>query len=204
MVEMVIEHLEPTLSRWILIEYENAVRLVGRIIITNVKNERDREILSKIAVVKSERACELYDKAIILDPQASEELTPEDADKADVVVIGGILGDHPPRGRTKEMLTSTFKNPIARSIGPKQFSIDGAVFVAHMVLNRGYRLDEIEYVDGIILRRNVFGVEHTIELPYRYPIVNGRPLISDKLVEMLTTCEVELFEENVFNRIKNK
>ncbi len=204
MVEIIIENLEPILSRWVLIEYENASKLIGKIIITNVKSESDRIILSKIAVVRRERACELYDKAIILDPQAKEELTPEDASKANVAVIGGILGDHPPRGRTRTLLTRTFKEPIARNIGSKQFSIDGAAFVAHMVLNKGYRLNELEYIDGIVLKRRVFGLEHIIELPYRYPLVNGKPIISDKLVKMLTTCEVELFEELVFNRIKNK
>jgi len=35
--------------------------------------------------------------------RAEEELKPEDAEKFDLVLFGGILGDHPPRDRTETL-----------------------------------------------------------------------------------------------------
>ena len=39
-------------------------------------------------------------RVCLLDPRATEVLAPEDADKFDVFLYGGILGDDPPRDRT--------------------------------------------------------------------------------------------------------
>lgn len=37
-------------------------------------------------------------RVCLLDPSATKELSPEDGDKFDVFLFGGILGDDPPRG----------------------------------------------------------------------------------------------------------
>ena len=47
----IIEHLEPVVSKWVWIEYKHASEIAGRdkLVITNVKDPREREILSRIA-----------------------------------------------------------------------------------------------------------------------------------------------------------
>jgi len=185
-VIIVIEHLEPILSKWLLIEYKHASQIAkGNLIITNVCRKDEVSILEKIAKIRCESASELFPKAIVLDPSSNELLSPSDRELSDVFVIGGILGDHPPRGRTKALLTSKFSNPITRSLGDGQYSIDGAVYVTYKVVFEGVRLNDIPYIDGIRVLSKAGIIEHEIYLPFRYPLVNGKPLIHPELLEYL-------------------
>jgi len=187
LVLIVIEHLEECVFPWLYFEYKNAVRLIGRsnLLFTNVCREDDIKVLKSIAQVTCKSSTELFKEPIVLDPQAKEMLSPEDAKKSTVAIVGGILGDHPPRGRTKTMLTSKFENAIVRSLGPKQLSIDGAAYTAHVVLNHGIPLKEIKFIDGITIRRKIGGIVHEIHLPYRYPVLNNKPIVSIELLEHL-------------------
>lgn len=183
---IVIEHLEPKLSKWLLIEYRHSALIAGSdLLITNVCRREEAEILSKTVKTTCESASELFERAVVLDPQAKELLSPEDRELSEVFVIGGILGDHPPRGRTKELITKKMKNPIPRSLGDKQFSIDGAVYMVYKVIFEKVPLKDIPYVDGVILRSGDGFIEHEIILPYRYPIVDGKPLIHQDLLKYL-------------------
>jgi len=190
-VEVVIEHLEPYLSRWLWIEYRHASRLASsRLRFTNVKRRDHFKALSKLAPTHVESALDLYprDKLIILDPRASQPLTPTDFKGDAVVVVGGILGDHPPRGRTYKLLTSRAGGIKARSLGPHQFSIDGAVYVALKVAE-GRALEEIPVKVGVTIKAGFL----LIHLPYAYPLRRGRPLISGELIEYLKS-DVEVDE----------
>ncbi|MEM1646553.1 MAG: hypothetical protein QXL96_12010 [Ignisphaera sp.] len=180
MKKIVVEHLEPELSKWVLIEYRHAYKIAGEsLLITGIKIE---------GLPSTERRFyEIFDpsRVIILDPQAKERLRKEDLQWADAIVIGGILGDHPPRGRTKEYLSDKFPQAIKRNIGDKQFSIDGAVYIAYQMLINDKGLEEIPYTFGILITTNYRGVTNEIYLPYAYPLVNGRPLISEELIRYL-------------------
>ncbi|RLF20493.1 MAG: hypothetical protein DRN15_06150 [Thermoprotei archaeon] len=185
-VIFVIEHLEPVVSRWVWYEYLSSSRIIGRerLLISNVKDPRERAILRKIAMVSKMSILKVglpADKMLILDPKAPTLLRPDDFKEVKYVVIGGIMGDHPPRGRTWTLLTSRLPGCIARNLGPHQFSVDGAVYMAHMVMH-GYEVEEIPIRIGLEIKVNEF---LTIELPYAYPLINGRPLISKELVEYL-------------------
>ncbi|MEM2028947.1 MAG: RNA methyltransferase, partial [Candidatus Bathyarchaeia archaeon] len=129
----VIEHLEPEVGKWLYFEYMNASRIVGkdRLIFTNVKNMKDAETLSGLGTVRHESFIEIFspEKIVILDPRAPERLKPEDFAGKEAVIIGGILGDHPPRGRTRKLVTDKAPSSLSRNIGRGQFSIDGAVYV---------------------------------------------------------------------------
>lgn len=114
---------------------------------------------------------------IVLDPRASQTLTYDDLSSSKYVVIGGILGDNPPRGRTQLLITNRMP-PGVRSfnIGDGQYSIDGAVyFISYMWHHRG--LNGFTYVDGVSISTD-YG---EIFLPFRYPVVNGKPLLADGL-----------------------
>jgi len=188
---LIIEHLEPVLSRWVWIEYSNVSKIIGRnnLIITNVKQEKERKFLEKIAKkVYSESITELSlaSKYIVLDPQASNLLSLDDLRQGYPVIIGGIMGDYPPRGRTKKLLTNRLKNSIPRSLGKLQFSVDGVAYIVKTMYSEGKQLTDIPVTEGLeieVEKRN--GIVHTIYLPYGYPLVNGKPFISEELVEYL-------------------
>ncbi|MCD6096063.1 MAG: hypothetical protein J7J99_05820 [Thermoprotei archaeon] len=186
MFMFVIEHLEPVVSKWVWFEYKHASKLVGRnrLIITNVENEKEAQKLKEIAYVSRMSIADVGTnpaRILILDPKAEKELVTDDFKGIDFVVIGGIMGDHPPRGRTYDLLTKRIPNSKVRNLGKEQFSVDGAIYMALMI-SKGYKLKEIPIKVGIEIRVNEY---LTIELPFAYPLVNGRPLISKELVEYL-------------------
>ncbi len=190
---MAIEHLEPKLSRWLALEYEHSASIArGALVITNC-DPAVQALARRLGVpcyresiVELEgRLYRSRDEVIILDPQAPEPLTPEEARAAAVIVVGGILGDHPPRGRTRRLLTSRMPGARARNIGRHQFSIDGAVYVALRVVE-GARLSDIPVQVGLRLTvPTAYGLEVEVELPYAYPLVGGRPLVHPLLPELL-------------------
>ena len=174
-----MEHLENELGRWVLAEYRNSYRIAGDLLlITGIE-------IPGIPST-SKRFHEISDpsRVVILDPQAWEELKPEDLLGRDGIVIGGILGSHPPLGRTRRLLSERFPQAAKRNIGRHQFSIDGSVYVALQII-RGKRLSDIPFAVNIRIKRRLGPVEHEIHLPYAYPLVGGRPLISEELINLL-------------------
>ena len=154
---IVIEHLEPELSSWILLEYRHASKLAGkdRIMYTNVPL-RYHNVLSIYGKVSEHSVLDLFDhnRLLILDPMADKPLTKNDLKNIDAVVVGGILGDHPPKGRTYKLLSSRAKDVLKRNIGKGQYSIDGAVYIVLEVFRRGC-LECIEYIDGVELSKRI-------------------------------------------------
>ena len=200
---IVIEHLEPELSPWILLEYRHASNLAGKdhIMYTNVPL-RYHNILSLYGRVSEHSVLDIFDhsRLIILDLKADKSLTKYDLENIDAVVVGGILGDHPPKGRTYKLLSSRAKDSLKRNIGKGQYSIDGAVYVVLEVFRRGC-LECIEYIDGIELSRRIGNEEIKIFLPFRYPMVNNRPLLAPGLKEYLLEG---LLPDFIIEEISNK
>jgi ribosome biogenesis SPOUT family RNA methylase Rps3 len=196
----VIEHLEPETGKWLLYEYEHASEIVGkkRLIFTNVKKKGDKAKLSRLGKVEEKSAAEIFspERVIILDPKAEEPLKPEDFAGKDAVIIGGILGDYPPKGRTRKLLTRRFPKATARNIGKGQFSIDGAVYVAKLVSD-GTPLEKIPIKKGLSLKLD----EHAeVYLPYAYPLKDGKPVISQKLVAYLCSDQIVKDEEKILKK----
>lgn len=188
---IVIEHLEDHVSRWLMLEYRHAESLANnRLVFTNGREYCGK--LAKIAPCYRESILDLEGilytergRVIILDPSADKLLEPEEAASADAIVIGGILGDHPPRRRTWEMLTSRAEGMLARSLGPYQLSIDGAVYVALKAL-QGVHPSSVPLVHNPCIEiplDDLVSVE--VELPFSYPLVGGRPLFAPGLEELL-------------------
>ena len=177
-MKYVIEHLEPELFKWCVIEYKHISKIVGRenLIITNIK---EKEKLKDYAEMHSENVGELGFKDVcILDPGANKTLEPSDAKKFKYIVLGGILGDNPPRKRTKEELTLEGER---RNLGKKQMATDNAVYVAKEILN-GKRFEDLKFIDGIEVET---AEGESCILQFSYVVVDDKPLISDELVEYL-------------------
>ena len=183
MAIFIIEHLEDEVYPWCVIEYKNISKIVGKdnLWFTNVKNLEKRKLSSYGRVIPfSVRDMELED-ACILDPDAGEVLTPSKAGKAKYFIFGGILGDYPPKKRTKEELTKFFKKKNAFNIGKKQMSTDNAVCVVKKI-SEGTPIRRMKFIDKIEIKIN--DIESTI-LPYRYLIENGKPFVSNELIRYL-------------------
>ncbi len=189
-MKIAIEHLEEEYSLWIIYEYINASILCeGKIIYTNIDRERVARILSRYGEVYREKVDEIInpDNLIILDPEASKPLSPYEINRETVLVVGGILGDNPPRKRTKKLLTDRIETK-ARNLGEKQMSIDGAAYTAYLVAN-GMSLNQIPFIDGL----EIVGRDWEVTLPYRYPLKNSRPILSPIIKRIIE--EIGIFDE---------
>lgn len=180
---LVIEHCEPKLSEWLMLEYQHAAKLwEGKILFTNVGNEKTANALRAIGSIERKKANEFFHgkNCIILDPQSKKTLVTKDFENLNGIIIGGILGYEKPQGRTKEMLSdkSDFET---RHIGKIQLTIDGAAFVAKAI-SLGMKLDDIEITYEIeIIHDSV----HSTILPFGYPIIDNKPVITPGLIQYL-------------------
>ncbi len=178
----IIEHLESRVWRWCEIEYKHISQMVGKDKVWFTNLPRGNTFLSRYGKVLKESVKNIkLENICILDPEAKETLTPEEAKKIDYLTFGGILGDYPPKKRTKKELTKFISNGIVRNIGKKQLSTDNAVYVVHTIA-QGVRLENIPFKDKmeIDLKKG-----ESIILPYRYPLVNGKPNMSKELLAYL-------------------
>ncbi|ACS34616.1 hypothetical protein [Thermococcus gammatolerans] len=205
---LVIEHLEE-ISNWVWLEYRHASEWwKNKLIFTNVLPE-EREKLAKLGSVIGESVTRFpFDrsKIIVLDLQAEEELKPEDIDDDTIIVVGGILGDAVPRGRTKEFITSKMKGVKVRHIGKPQFSIDGASIVAKLIAD-GRRLEEIEYEENPTIKLDEFS---EITLHYAVPKLDGKLLLTPGLIELqkrelgYTEADEEISDEELIEFFEGK
>ncbi|RLF77535.1 hypothetical protein DRN39_03775 [Thermococci archaeon] len=179
---LVIEHLEE-ISEWLWLEYSHVAKWWGdNLIFTNVR-EDEREKLAKLGNVLSESVTKFpFDrsKIIVLDLQAEEELKPEDIEENTIIIVGGILGNAIPTGRTKEFITSKMEGVKVRHIGKPQYSIDGASIVAKLIAD-GKRLEEIEYEENPTIKLDEFS---EMTLHYAVPKLDGKLLLTPGLIEL--------------------
>lgn len=183
----IIEHLEPELYEWCIIEYKHISKIVGKdnLWFTNI-NKKDNDKLKKYGKVINYSVKSLkLNNICILDPEANVALNPKDAKQFDYFVFGGILGDNPPRKRTKEELAQFLPKAQVRNIGKKQMSTDNAVYVVKKI-SEGIPLEKIPFQDEIEihLRKGESAI-----FPYRYALVKGKPLVSPELIKYLKRKE---------------
>jgi ribosome biogenesis SPOUT family RNA methylase Rps3 len=181
---LIIEHCEPNLSEWLLLEYKHAAKLWGgSLVFTRVVDKKTSTTLRKLGLVQKEKANAVYSekKCIVLDPQAQYALKPKDCSIADAIIIGGLLGYEKPQGRTKTLISDTSDFPT-RHLGKLQLSIDGAVFVTKAIC-LGLHLKDIEIAREVEI---VHDKIHSTILPFGYPIIDNTPIITPGLIQYLT------------------
>ncbi len=179
MAIFIIEHLEPRVYKWCELEYAHISSVVGKrnLIFTNTRSS----VLKKFGKVQSASVKKMrFENACILDPEAKQTLTPKIAKKFDYFIFGGILGDHPPKERTKDELTKYLPYP-SFNLGSAQMSTDTAVIVTKMIFD-GKKLSELKFQDGIEIKISAY---EEIHLPYKYLIKNSKPLLAPGIVNML-------------------
>ncbi len=185
----IIEHMEPELYEWCLLEYRHMSSIVGKenIWFTNVKDEMDRKKLSVLGTAKKESATSLGLRNVcVLDLPGEGVLLPSDKNEFDYVVFGGILGDNPPKGRTKPLRDALIAQGAAmRNLGEVQMSTDTAVLVTKMILD-GTPFEKIDFIDNLVIET---APNEEVELPYRYVSRKGKPVLPPGLIEKLSKDE---------------
>jgi ribosome biogenesis SPOUT family RNA methylase Rps3 len=180
----IIEHLEPKLWPWVLMEYKHISKLVSKsnLWFTNIKTKHDADKLKEYGKIIPVSVSKLNLKhACILDPESKQTLTPKLAKQFNYFIFGGILGDYPPRKRTRQELTSKFKHIPAFNIGKEQMSTDNAVYTVGQII-QGKPLNKMKFQDELEVKINKI---ESIILPYRYNLVNGKPFVSQEVVNYL-------------------
>ncbi len=178
-MKFIVEHREPELFPWCLIEYKHISKIAGKenVIFTNIK--KGKRELQKWGTVYKKSILQLkFPNAYVLDPSAQKTLSPQD--RFDTLILGGILGDHPPRARTKKELSLKLPYPT-RNLGKKQFSTDTAVYVARKIM-QGKKLNDLQFRDGIEIHLNT---TESVELPFTYVLRKGKPLLPPGLIKHL-------------------
>ncbi|MEK6858584.1 MAG: SAM-dependent methyltransferase [Nanoarchaeota archaeon] len=184
----IVEHLEPELWPWCLIEYESLSKAVGKDVwFTHVqkKDVRKLSIYGKVFTQSVQKLDLDLRKTCVLEPFAPRTLETKEAKEFDYYIFGGILGDEKLNGRTEKELTRFLKKADKRNIGKEQFSTDNAVYVTNQIV-QGIPLKKQTFQDALEIQFN--RIESVI-LPYRYPLVDGKPRISKKLIAYLKKKE---------------
>lgn len=179
----ILEHLDNELFPWSLIEYKRISKFIGKnnIWYTNIE-EKDKKKLEKYGKVFTQSVKDMNLKeTCILDPEATITLSPDDKNKFKYIIIGGILGDYPPKKRTEELITSFMPNSEKRDLGKEQLSTDNAAYVAHEILS-GTPLSKIKFIDNPEIEINEI---ESVSLPFRYPLVKGKALMSKQIIKHL-------------------
>jgi len=191
-LKVVVEHLEECLFPWLMCEYSYVVKLFkNSVLFTNVKSLRAQRALKELgADVVEVSVVDLVASSslrhpIILDPKARETLSLSDLVSADSVIIGGIMGEHPPKGRTFREITSRLTSRAkVRNLGKFQLTIAGAAYVLKRVME-GARLESLDIRFGLEFTVPVGKYEVTIELPYAFPYEEGRPVLPENYLETI-------------------
>lgn len=179
-MKCIIEHLESEMHDWCVIEYSRVSEIVGKdnLIFTNVP-KKDVELIKHLGTIntKSIEELDLKNKNLcVLDPNAEKLLSPNE--NFDYYVFGGILGDDPPSPRTKDELKV---NGERRHLGKDQFPTDNAVLVTKKISD-GSEYDKIPFQ----LQYEVTIQEgESVVLPFKYVLENGKPFISEKIIEII-------------------
>ena len=74
------------------------------------------------------------DNICFMDMRGPQILNPKDAETFDFLIFGGILGDHPPQDRAKDM-REQFSN--VRQLGTIQMTTDTALLVSREIMEEG-------------------------------------------------------------------
>lgn len=123
-------------------------------------------------------------KMCLLDPRGSTELSCADVYVYDVCILGGILGSHPPRDRTKELKDKYPGLLEGKRLGALQMSTDTACRCAHYILEKQIPFEEIKFIDYPEIR---FNKREAVEMPFRYILddVTGKPILPDGMLQLM-------------------
>ena len=199
---VVVEHMEEYPTRWLLAEYSVAAKEAwsqgARFLVAGVRDGVLQALLDRRGIPWIwEHSWEAYDVpgTIVLDLWATRDLDPLEAEAASVFVVGGIMGDHPPRGRGI-LLTAGFDWASFRRLGPRQMSIHTTVW-ALLRVRSGVRVEDLPLVEGAEVEIEGPIGRYTVYLPFAYPRgPRGEAIVPEEVRRILEKGVV--YDEEVF------
>eukprot|EP01135_Chromosphaera_perkinsii_P002812 Nk52_evm2s228 gene=Nk52_evmTU2s228 len=183
-MKCIIEHMEETLGEWSLCEYRHVRELVGKdnLIITNIRKE-DAALLGPGFTTYESKCHEIpginVSKVCLLEEISDAELCSTDASEFEYYLFGGILGDDPPKDISRALRDVGYPR---RHLGDVQMTTDTAVLTTVMVIEEKKKLQNIVYSDFPDIKT---GPKDSTQLPFRYIVKNGTPILSPGLVDVL-------------------
>lgn len=195
-MKYVIEHMEQGFTPWVVLEYCQIIKDVGKenlflVSLPPATTEKDipKELLDLglqwttediVSYLMDTNGVSKKDELCLLDPKAEIDLQPTDSTKFKYFIFGGILGDHPPRDRTGE-LKAKLQCPTRR-LGNLQMTTDTAVRTTSIILEKKTPFEEIKFIDYPEIR---FNKHEATEMPFRY-------VLDDKEIPIFPTGMIDL------------
>ncbi|CAB4256003.1 similar to Saccharomyces cerevisiae YOR021C Putative protein of unknown function [Maudiozyma barnettii] len=200
-MKYIIEHMEEGFSEWVILEYAQVIRDLGseNLILSSLPEGTTSDMIPKklldmglqwttkdlshihedianVEHMKNGRVC-------LLDPRATTDLQPSEADEFDYFVFGGILGDHPPRDRTKELKEAYPDLLVGRRLGDKQMTTDTAIRTTQIIIRDQTKFEDIKFFDYPEFKFNKY---EATEMPFRYVVdKKGKPILPDGMLELI-------------------
>lgn len=200
----IIEHMEDGFSEWVTLEYAQIIRDVGasKLILVSVSKDIGQKDIPKVLVEMGlqwthkglESVVEEFPdlklpplrpgNVCLLDPRAKEDLSVGDKKEFEYLLFGGILGDHPPRDRTSELLKLHPGLLVGKRLGDKQMTTDTAIRVTQMIMRDLVPLNEIPFVDYPEFR---FNKHEATEMPFRYVLdeKTNKPILPEGMLDLI-------------------
>lgn len=196
--------MEDGFSEWVTLEYAQIIRDVGasKLILVSVSKDIGQKDIPKVLVEMGlqwthkglESVVEEFPdlklpplrpgNVCLLDPRAKEDLSVGDKKEFEYLLFGGILGDHPPRDRTSELLKLHPGLLVGKRLGDKQMTTDTAIRVTQMIMRDSVPLNEIPFVDYPEFR---FNKHEATEMPFRYVLdeKNNKPILPEGMLDLI-------------------
>lgn len=192
-MKYVIEHMEEGFSEWVVLEYSQIIRDVGKenLVLTSLpKTTTDNDIpkpLRDLGLQWTTDECVTLDggldtsRVCLLDPAAEQDLEPADAPKFDYFVFGGILGSHPRIDRTG-ILREKY-GFAGRRLGALQMTTDTAIRTTQLIIEGQKPFGEIAFIDYPEIRYNKY---ESTEMPFRYVLDgNNEPILPAGMLKLI-------------------
>ena len=193
-MKYVIEHMEEGFSEWVILEYSQIIRDIGKdnLILTSLPSgttEKDiPQRLIDLGLQWTTKECvELEENGLdpstvcLLDPAADVDLTPNDKSKFEYFVFGGILGSHPRIDRTG-ILRKKY-GFSGRRLGALQMTTDTAIRTTQKIIEDGLPFEDIKFLDYPEIKYNKY---ESTEMPFRYVVDNkGEPILPEGMLELI-------------------
>lgn len=184
--------MEPGFSEWVILEYSRIIKDVGNenLILTSLPAETTvKDIpqrLLDLGLQWTTKECIKIEgidrsKVCLLDPAADTDLEPQDVDKFDYFVFGGILGSHPRIDRTG-MLRDKY-GFSGRRLGELQMTTDTAVRTTQRIVANQTKFEDIKFIDFPEIRYNKY---ESTEMPFRYILdEHDTPILPEGMLELI-------------------
>lgn len=185
--------MEQGFTKWVVLEYSQIIRDIGKenLILTSLPagtSEADipKELIELGIQWTTKEVNEILPAEVtnsqlcLLDPRATVELQPSDAEQFEYFIFGGILGDHPPRDRTTELKVKIGCD--TRRLGALQMTTDTAIRTTKLILE-GTPFEQIKFIDYPEIR---YSKHEATEMPFRYVLdAQNKPILPLGMVDLI-------------------